>query len=127
MQLNQISTILEAFRRFQKMATITSLLFHTSTVVLINFGRHSNYLLYVIFFVNFQAQLVTAPAGFPQPVINNENVAPTLNTVPAQTRAHEEHLQIAMQQQLQQMEAQQQIQIMQQQQEIAAARHFGRL
>jgi len=73
------------------------------------------------------AQLVIAPAGFPQPVINNENVAPTLNTVPAQTRAHEEHLQIAMQQQLQQMEAQQQIQIMQQQQEIAAARHFGRL
>merc|ERR1712037_879933 len=74
-----------------------------------------------------KAQLVTAPAGFPQPVINNENVAPILNTVPAQTRAHEEHLQIAMQQQLQQMEAQQQIQIMQQQQEIAAARHFGRL
>ena len=70
---------------------------------------------------------MTSPAGMPQPVINNEPVAPTLNTVPAQTRAHEQHLLISMQQQLQQLEAAQQIQIMQQQQEIAAARHFGRL
>ena len=70
---------------------------------------------------------MTSPAGMPQPVINNEPVAPTLNTVPAQTRAHEQHLLISMQQQMQQLEAAQQIQIMQQQQEIAAARHFGRL
>ena len=63
----------------------------------------------------------------PQPVINNEPVAPVLNTIPSQTRAHENHLLISMQQQLQQLEAAQQIQIMQQQQEIAAARHFGRL
>ena len=75
----------------------------------------------------FQAQLVTSPAGIPQPVINGENVAPTLNTVPSQTLAHENHLLISMQQQLQQLEAQQQIQIMQQQQQIAAARHFGKL
>ena len=36
--------------------------------------------------------MATSPADFPQPVIDNEPVAPTLNTVPAQTRAHEEHL-----------------------------------
>merc|ERR1712193_453771 len=65
-----------------------------------------------------KAQLVTSPAGMPQPVINGENVAPTLNTIPSQTLAHENHLLISMQQQLQ---------IMQQQQQIAAARHFGKL
>lgn len=75
----------------------------------------------------FQAQLATSPADFPQPIIDNEPVAPVLNTVPSQTRAHEEHLLISMQQQLQQQIAAQQIQIMAQQQEIEAARHFGRL
>ena len=54
-------------------------------------------------------------------------MAPILNTIPSQTRAHENHLLIAMEQQLQQQIAAQQIQIMQQQQEIEAARHFGRL
>ena len=75
----------------------------------------------------FQSQVATSPADFPVPVIDNEPVAPILNTVPAQTRAHENHLLIAMEQQLQQQIAAQQIQIMQQQQEIEAARHFGRL
>jgi hypothetical protein len=60
-------------------------------------------------------------------VINNEAVAPVLNTVPSQTRAHEEHRLIFQQQQLAQLVAQQQIQIRAQQQEIEAARHFGRL
>ena len=54
-------------------------------------------------------------------------MAPILNTIPSQTRAHENHLLISMEQQLQQQIAAQQIQIMQQQQEIEAARHFGRL
>lgn len=75
----------------------------------------------------FQSQLATSPADFPLPIINNEPVAPILNTIPSQTRAHENHLLISMEQQLQQQIAAQQIQIMQQQQEIEAARHFGRL
>ena len=75
----------------------------------------------------FQSQLATSPANFPLPIINNEPVAPILNTIPSQTRAHENHLLISMEQQLQQQIAAQQIQIMQQQQEIEAARHFGRL
>lgn len=53
--------------------------------------------------VGFQNQLVTSPADFPQPVINDEPVAPVLNTVPEQTRAHEEHLLISQQQQLEQV------------------------
>lgn len=75
----------------------------------------------------FQAQLVKSPANFPQPIINGEPVAPGLNTVPAQTRAHEIHQLTAAEQQLQQLKDQQIIQIRQQQQEIEAARHFGRL
>jgi hypothetical protein len=74
-----------------------------------------------------EAQLVKSPAGFPVPVINGENVAPVYNTVPAQTAAHENHLLIAQQQQLQQLIDQQTIQHRIQQQEIEAARHFGRL
>ena len=50
-----------------------------------------------------------------------------LNTVPAQTDAHENHLLIAQQQQLQQLIDAQTIQVRAQQQEIEAARHFGRL
>jgi hypothetical protein len=49
------------------------------------------------------------------------------NTVPEQTRAHEEHLLIAQQQQLEQLKQQQIIQFRIQEQEIEAARHFGRL
>merc|ERR1712212_1396859 len=67
------------------------------------------------------------PADFPVPVINGENVAPGYNTVPAQTSAHENHLLIAQQQQLQQLIDAQTIQHRIQQQEIEAARHFGRL
>merc|ERR1712072_777506 len=74
-----------------------------------------------------QSQLATAPADFPVPVINGENVAPGYNTVPAQTNAHENHLLIAQQQQLQQLIDAQTIQHRIQQQEIEAARHFGRL
>ena len=47
--------------------------------------------------------------------------------VPAQTAAHENHLLIAQQQQLQQLIDAQTIQHRVQQQEIEAARHFGRL
>ena len=50
-----------------------------------------------------------------------------LDQVPAQTAAHENHLLIAQQQQLQQLIDAQTIQHRQQQQEIEAARHFGRL
>ena len=71
--------------------------------------------------------MVKSPADFPVPVIANENVAPVLNTVPEQTRAHEEHLLIAQQQQLEQLKQQQIIQFRIQEQEIEAARHFGRL
>merc|ERR1711864_54452 len=74
-----------------------------------------------------EAQLVKSPANFPVPVINGEPVAPGYNTVPAQTDAHENHLQIAQQQQLQQLIDSQIIQHRIQQQEIEAARHFGRL
>ena len=74
-----------------------------------------------------QNQVVKSPADFPVPIINNEAVAPVLNTVPEQTRAHEEHLLIAQQQQLEQLKQQQIIQIRIQEQEIEAARHFGRL
>merc|ERR1712025_698853 len=63
----------------------------------------------------------------PTPVINGQNVAPGLNTVPAQTAAHENHQLIAQQQQLQQLIDAQTIQHRVQQQEIEAARHFGRL
>merc|ERR1712179_608621 len=77
-----------------------------------------------------------SPADFPVPVVNGEplapvlnggNVAPGYNTVPAQTDAHENHLLIAQQQQLQQLIDAQTIQHRIQQQEIEAARHFGRL
>merc|ERR1711942_341367 len=77
-----------------------------------------------------------APADFPTPVVNGEPIAPILNTepvapgyntVPAQTDAHENHLLIAQQQQLQQLIDAQTIQHRVQQQEIEAARHFGRL
>merc|ERR1712200_334909 len=68
-----------------------------------------------------------SPAALPTPVINGENVAPGLNTVPSQTRAHENHQLIAQQQQLQQLIDSQTIQHRIQQQEIEAARHFGRL
>merc|ERR1712083_364120 len=71
--------------------------------------------------------LNTDPADFPVPVINGEPVAPGYNTVPAQTDAHENHLLIAQQQQLQQLIDAQTIQHRIQQQEIEAARHFGRL
>jgi len=74
-----------------------------------------------------EAQLVKSPANFPVPVINGEAVAPGYNTVPAQTDAHENHLLIAQQQQLQQLIDAQTIQHRVQQQEIEAARHFGRL
>eukprot|EP00090_Calanus_glacialis_P032505 TRINITY_DN53858_c0_g1_i1.p1 TRINITY_DN53858_c0_g1~~TRINITY_DN53858_c0_g1_i1.p1 ORF type:complete len:144 (+),score=41.65 TRINITY_DN53858_c0_g1_i1:111-542(+) len=74
-----------------------------------------------------QSQVATAPADFPVPVINGQNVAPGYNTVPAQTAAHENHLLIAQQQQLQQLIDAQTIQHRIQQQEIEAARHFGRL
>merc|ERR1712072_999728 len=74
-----------------------------------------------------EAQLVKSPANFPVPVINGEAVAPGYNTVPAQTDAHENHLLIAQQQQLQQLIDAQTIQHRIQQQEIEAARHFGRL
>ncbi len=47
-----------------------------------------------------KAQLVTSPAHFPQPVINGQAVAPVLNTVPAQTAAHEAHQLIHQQHQL---------------------------
>merc|ERR1712088_835767 len=67
------------------------------------------------------------PADFPVPVVNGEPVAPGYNTVPAQTDAHENHLLIAQQQQLQQLIDAQTIQHRIQQQEIEAARHFGRL
>merc|ERR1711862_301968 len=74
-----------------------------------------------------EAQLVKSPANFPVPVVDGEPVAPGYNTVPAQTDAHENHLQIAQQQQLQQLIDSQIIQHRIQQQEIEAARHFGRL
>merc|ERR1711874_901523 len=74
-----------------------------------------------------QAQLAKSPAGFPVTTVNGENVAPGYNTVPAQTAAHENHLLIAQQQQLQQLIDAQTIQHRQQQQEIEGARHFGRL
>merc|ERR1712142_264497 len=74
-----------------------------------------------------QSQVATAPADFPVPVVNGEPVAPGYNTVPAQTDAHENHLLIAQQQQLQQLIDAQTIQHRIQQQEIEAARHFGRL
>merc|ERR1712106_355188 len=86
------------------------------------------------------------PADFPTPVVNGEPIAPILNTNPAQTQfyqqsqvatapadfpvqtaAHENHLLIAQQQQLQQLIDAQTIQHRIQQQEIEAARHFGRL
>ena len=77
---------------------------------------------------HFQAsQVATAPASFPVPVVGGENVAPGYNTVPAQTAAHENHLLIAQQQQLQQLIDAQTIQHRIQQQQIEAARHFGQL
>lgn len=69
-----------------------------------------------------EAQVVRSPAAFPVPVIAGENVAPGYNTVPAQTAAHENHLLIAQQQQLQQLIDAQTIQHRVQQQEIEAAR-----
>ena len=45
-------------------------------------------------FIRFQAQVATAPANFPTPVVNGEPVAPVLNTVPAQTR----HVELTQQQ-----------------------------
>jgi len=74
-----------------------------------------------------EAQVAKSPAAFPVTTVNGENVAPGYNTVPAQTAAHENHLLIAQQQQLQQLIDAQTIQHRQQQQEIEAARHFGRL
>merc|ERR1712083_110054 len=74
-----------------------------------------------------QAQVAQSPAAFPVTTIDGQNVAPGYNTVPAQTAAHENHLLIAQQQQLQQLIDAQTIQHRQQQQEIEAARHFGRL
>merc|ERR1711994_293199 len=50
-----------------------------------------------------QAQVAQSPAAFPVTTVNGENVAPGYNTVPAQTAAHENHLLIAQQQQLQQL------------------------
>ena len=41
-----------------------------------------------------------APADFPVPVVQGQAVAPVLNTVPAQTAAHEQHLLINQQQKL---------------------------
>merc|ERR1712037_599168 len=49
------------------------------------------------------AQVAQSPAAFPVTTVNGENVAPGYNTVPAQTAAHENHLLIAQQQQLQQL------------------------
>merc|ERR1739842_216307 len=74
-----------------------------------------------------QAQVAQSPAAFPVTTVDGQNVAPGYNTVPAQTAAHENHLLIAQQQQLQQLIDAQTIQQRQQQQEIEAARHFGRL
>merc|ERR1711981_331792 len=74
-----------------------------------------------------ESQLAKSPAGFPVTVVDGENVAPGYNTVPAQTAAHENHLLIAQQQQLQQLIDAQTIQHRIQQQQIEAARHFGRL
>merc|ERR1712128_410264 len=71
--------------------------------------------------------LPTGPADFPVPIVNGQAVAPVLNTVPAQTAAHQNHQLIAQQQQLQQLIDAQTIQHRIQQQEIEAARHFGRL
>ena len=75
-----------------------------------------------------------AVAALPTPIVQGQPVAPVLNTVPAQTRAHENHQLIHAEQQLAQLAAsqqiaiaQQQIQIQQQQQIIEAERHFGRL
>merc|ERR1712087_509513 len=76
---------------------------------------------------NYPFCSIATPADFPTPVINGQNVAPVYNTVPAQTAAHENHLLIAQQQQLQQLIDAQTIQHRIQQQEIEAARHFGRL
>jgi len=59
----------------------------------------------------FQSQVVKSPAALPTHIINNEPVAPVLNTVPEQTRAHEEHLLISQQQQLEQLKQQQIIQV----------------
>merc|ERR1719232_2555104 len=73
------------------------------------------------------SQVATAPAAFPVTVVDGQNVAPGYNTVPAQTAAHENHLLIAQQQQLQQLIDAQTIQHRIQQQEIEAAKHFGRL
>merc|ERR1712198_648061 len=50
-----------------------------------------------------EAQVAKSPAAFPVTTVNGENVAPGYNTVPAQTAAHENHLLIAQQQQLQQL------------------------
>ena len=74
-----------------------------------------------------QAQVVTAPAALPTPIINGQPVAPVLNTVPAQTRHVENTQLIAAQNLLQQQIDQQTIQIRAQQQQIEAERHFGRL
>merc|ERR1711994_414116 len=74
-----------------------------------------------------EAQVAKSPAAFPVTTVNGENVAPGYNTVHAQTTAHENHLLIAQQQQLQQLIDAQTIQHRVQQQEIEAARHFGRL
>merc|ERR1712106_288049 len=71
--------------------------------------------------------LPTGPADLPVPIVNGQAVAPVLNTVPAQTAAHQNHQLIAQQQQLQQLIDAQTIQHRIQQQEIEAARHFGRL
>merc|ERR1711892_1643122 len=71
--------------------------------------------------------LPTGPADFPVPIVNGQAVAPVLNTVPAQTAAHQNHQLIAQQQQLQQLIDAQTIQHRIQQQEIEAARLFGRL
>ena len=75
------------------------------------------------------SQLATSPAHFPVTVVGGENVAPGYNTVPAQvpryylhsgyyrlstylqTAAHENHLLIAQQQQLQQLIDAQTIQV----------------
>merc|ERR1712212_1383224 len=72
-------------------------------------------------------KVAQSPAAFPVTTVDGQNVAPGYNTVPAQTAAHENHLLIAQQQQLQQLIDAQTIQHRQQQQEIEAARHFGRL
>lgn len=69
-----------------------------------------------------EAQVAKSPASFPVTVVDGQNVAPGYNTVPAQTAAHENHLLIAQQQQLQQLIDAQTIQHRIQQQEIEAAR-----